>query len=301
MSERKGWPHFFVVGEPRSGTTSLHDLLAQHPDIYMSQVKEPHYFSEIQFPSPDNEVLQITRDEQGYLALFAEAAAGQLRGESSTYYLADPASPRLLHDALPEAKLIAVLRDPIDRAYSHYLLYNRRGNQKKSFYETVQYNIETPNDQQDLTYNLVELGRYHKHVSNYLKYFSKNRLLVLLTDDLHKRPQETLEQIFEFLGADKNQASKIQPGEAQNSYSRPRNQISSFLLANKTITSVGLKLLPRPLLQKLRYGVLLKQDSKPLLDPRAKALLRQAYEPEVRQLEKLLERDLNVLRRSWES
>ncbi len=293
-------PNFFIIGEPRSGTTSLHDLLAQHPDIFMSHIKEPHCFSSLDFPSPEDEILNITRDHSQYKELFANAHGYKIRGESSTYYLADPESPKLLRKQVPQAKLVAVLRDPIERAYSHYLLYNRRGAQEKSFLETVQENIDNPADQQTLVYHIVELGKYHEHISRYLQCFSKEQLHVVLLDDLMKKPKTTLKQIFAFLGVDESPAKEIELGEAHNSYAQPRNPLLGKLMSNKELTNIGLKTIPRPLLRKLRNDVLLKKTKKPPLDPMAKKLLQQTYEPEVSRLEKLLDRDLGVLRKSWD-
>lgn len=298
-SSEPTWPNFFIVGEPRSGTTTLHDWMSQHTDIYMSSVKEPHYFSKIEFPSPDNEVLHITRDTQTYLKLFSSGKDCPVRGESSTYYLADPAAPRLISETVPTAKLIAVLRDPIERAYSHYLLYNRRGKQKLSFYETIQRDITKPEDQ-NLAHNLVELGRYHKHISNYLQYFPQNQLLVLLFDDLHNHPKETMAQIFDFLGVEAGQADDIDTGKAQNTYQQPRNELLGKLMANKHLTSLGLKILPRPLLQQIRNEILLIKSTKPPLDPAAKKMLQETYEPEINKLETLLNRDFSALRKTWQ-
>jgi hypothetical protein len=288
------WPNFFIIGEPRSGTSSLHKWLAQHPDIFMSVVKEPHYFSRAEFPPPEDEILQITRDRAAYLNLFADSQNFLGRGESSTYYLADPAAPRLIHQAVPNAKLIAVLRDPVQRAYSHYLLYDRRGPQTLNFRQTIERQLA--GQEPRLVYDLVELGRYHKHLANYYKYFKPEQIMVVMFDDLTKRPAETLHRICQFLEVDTAAVQQIDTGQTSNGYARPRGHVSRKILANQSLTNSLLKYMPRLLVRHVRNNWLLQSAKKPPLDPVAQKLLVQAYAPEIAQLEQLLGQKLPSLR-----
>lgn len=119
-------PDFFVVGAPKAGTTALHVALAQHPQIYMSRIKEPkHFLSDGPPPAKGGPGDARTYREYvwrraDYEALFAPAPAGALRGESTPFYLWDASAHRRIAAAVPNARLVAVLRDPLDRAHSNW-------------------------------------------------------------------------------------------------------------------------------------------------------------------------------------
>ena len=112
IPEDPRWPNLFVVGAPRAGTTSLYHYLRQHPEIYMSPLKEPHFFSH---SNPQSDT--VVKHQDAYLRLFDAARGEKLRGEASPAYLADPDAPARIKDASPEAKIVAVLREPVSRAF----------------------------------------------------------------------------------------------------------------------------------------------------------------------------------------
>ena len=121
-------PNFLVIGANKSGTSSLYEYLGQHPEVYMSPVKEPLYFSQSGKPPIGNRpdlVLQrdATRTLDEYLALFAGVTDEKAIGEASTSNLSNPRAPTCIREALPEAKLVAVLRHPAERAFSAYSMY----------------------------------------------------------------------------------------------------------------------------------------------------------------------------------
>jgi Sulfotransferase family len=117
-------PDFFIVGAPKAGTTALHAALADHPQLFLSRVKEPKFFlcdgppPQSGGPGDAHSYREWIWRREDYEALFEGAPAGALRGESTPLYLADHAAHRRIHELVPHAKLIAVLRDPVDRAYS---------------------------------------------------------------------------------------------------------------------------------------------------------------------------------------
>src|ERR687883_42510 len=115
-------PNFFVVGAQKAGTTSLYYYLKQHPEVYMSPVKEPHFFEGMQseFYRPGRKVMPVTCLGD-YQALFQGVSNEKAIGEASASCLYSPKAPALLKGAIPNAKLIAVLRNPVDRAYSNFL------------------------------------------------------------------------------------------------------------------------------------------------------------------------------------
>lgn len=299
MKHMKGrWPNLFIVGAPRSGTTTLHSWLGQHPDIFMSRIKEPHYFSDIDFPGIGKKVLQVTRQQSEYLDLFSEAEETIIRGESSSHYLADPCSPKHIYDAVPNAKIIAILRDPVQRAYSHYLLYGRRGEQR-TFLDIVQDCLEQNPPYDNLTYNLVDMGYYHTQLERYYRYFPVENILVLSFYELQYTPTEVLRRVCSFLGVDNHVIADINTSQVNNQYMQPSNALFRKLSSSDILTALGLKLLPRSLLSRIRYKLLLKPAEKPELDQESRRLLTLVYEPEVERLERLLGENFNSLRESF--
>jgi hypothetical protein len=123
-------PDFFLVGAPKAGTTALHAALAQHPQLYLSPVKEPKFYlcderrparSRHRGPGDAHSAREWVWRRSAYEALFDAAPAGALRGESTPFYLYDRSAQRRIRADVPEAKLVVVIRDPVDRAYSNWM------------------------------------------------------------------------------------------------------------------------------------------------------------------------------------
>jgi hypothetical protein len=135
MSENR--PNLFIVGAPKAGTTTLFASLGQVPGIFVpDKIKEPHYFGRIAVPDSDPRAM---RSEKQYLALFSAAgSAHRILLEASPSYLRDPDADRLIREFNPDAKVLAILRDPVARAYSSYLMYCRLGKTKDSFLQEVE-------------------------------------------------------------------------------------------------------------------------------------------------------------------
>jgi len=124
------FPHFFLVGAPKAGTSALHAALAQHPQLFLSAVKEPKFFLcdgappdplGQRGPGDAHSAQEWVWRRDRYEALFAGAPAGALRGESTPFYLYDRAAHRRIAQRVPDAKLVAIVRDPVDRAYSNWM------------------------------------------------------------------------------------------------------------------------------------------------------------------------------------
>ena len=124
-------PNFFIIGAPRSGTTSLYEYLKQVPEIYLSPIKEPYYFCRILVT--DDHFLKPLRDETKYFQLFDNVKNEKIVGEGTTHYLADPEAARLIHEISPSAKILISLRDPVEREFSHFLMEKERYTQFSTF------------------------------------------------------------------------------------------------------------------------------------------------------------------------
>ena len=179
-------PDFFIIGAAKSATTTLYKYLASHPQIHMSVEKEPNFFGAD---------IKYQRGLTWYSELFSEAEVGQICGEASTDYSKFPEYPNVakrIYAALPDAKFIYMLRNPIDRAYSYYLHQFRE----------IPYTNVTFEDWLENTNSCLDGSNYMMQVEQYLNYFPKSAFLFIFTDDLSNNTQKCLAEIFSFLNVD---------------------------------------------------------------------------------------------------
>ena len=178
-------PDFVIIGAMKAATSTLHDQLAQQRGIAMSEPKEHCFFS-------DDEV--FARGLEWYGMCFTAAAEGDLRGESSTHYAKLPSLPHAaerLHAHRPDARIVYVLRQPIDRLVSHFMHGWSEGWYGDSIAEAVERDA-----------SLVDYGRYAMQLRPWLDRFGADRVLLVAYDVLRSRPQEELDRLGRFLGAD---------------------------------------------------------------------------------------------------
>jgi hypothetical protein len=186
-------PNFFIVGAARSGTTSLSRYLSQHPAVYIPRQKEIHFFAADYFPrnGPGDEWLNkvVIHDEVRYTKLFAGVKGEKAVGEASVFYLCLPGTAERIAQAVPDAKIVMVLREPVDRAYSAYMhlvrLRLEEVRREKGFEPLWWYK---------------ELSLYYKQVKQYLDVFGVERVKVVLYDDLCTNPEQVVRDVFVFLG-----------------------------------------------------------------------------------------------------
>lgn len=188
-------PNFVVIGAPRCGTTWLHYNLRTHPDVFVPKEKELHFF--------DN------RYEEGiesYAAAFHGCSGQRAVGDITPAYLSgayssNRAIPETMHRHIPDARLIAILRNPVDRAYSHYCFNLARDarNLGLSFEQKI---AQRP--------QILEEGLYADHLERYVQLFGTDRLLVLLYEDIEPDPLSLLRRIYSFLEVDPDFVSGLE-------------------------------------------------------------------------------------------
>lgn len=281
MSKAPIWPNFFIVGVGKAGTTSLYEWLKQHPQIYMCPIKEPHYFAKGLVP-------KAVRDERMYLKLFDKARGYKAIGEASTsYFRWGEVVAERIKEKVPKAKIIIILRDPVERAYSDWLMHYRRADENKPFYDALV--LSSFRDKYIQVYTPI--------VKRYLEEFP-GKVLILMFEDLKQKPRIVLRKIAQFLQVDEEPMEKVNlvlanPGGA------PRAEWARHLLTFRK--KIPLQSLPFPKALREHLFNLLAGPSgpKPPIDPRAIEFLRPIFEADLRELEKLLGRPLPELRRVW--
>jgi hypothetical protein len=212
-------PSFLIIGAQRAGTTSLYQYLAAHPEVDRSTSgidgaawnKELHFFDD-----------SFDRGLSWYRAAFPLASSRKLAelrgrqlisGEATPYYLLNPLVPQRVARALPDVRLIALLREPVERAYSHYLLMCRAGRERLSFQKAIAAEEKRLSGEEERiladpcyrsrkhrTFSYVTRGLYADQLERWFEHFPRDQLLVLRAEDLLARPAETYFEVLEFLG-----------------------------------------------------------------------------------------------------
>ncbi|MDG1719042.1 MAG: sulfotransferase [Flavobacteriales bacterium] len=275
----------FIVGAPKSGTTSLYYYLNEHPEILMSSAKEPDYFS-------DKEIL-----DQGlyygksridslikYNNLFSKRDNEKFLGDASVSYLFYPEVSNRIKEYNPESKIIIMLRDPIHRAFSHYLMDYRLGLTSKSFVEEFN-NQESLNFQQHFL-----LGNYYNQVKKYLEVFETENVHIIWYSDFKQNTEKELQKVIEFIGL--NTDFKIDFNKVYNSFSMPKNniirKIYSVVWIRKTLTFIFSKKLV-----KWVKSILFNKEEKPKLSEKSREVLFSYYKSDIEDLEQLLSVNLS--------
>jgi Sulfotransferase family len=204
-------PDFFIVGAPKAGTTALHMALAGHPELFLSPVKEPKFFLTDGPPrtkagpgAEHSKSTYIWRQDE-YEKLFVEAPPGALCGESTTLYLSDMEAHRRLRDLVPSARLVAVLRDPVDRAHSNWMHNRSVGlERERDFLAACALEEERQRLGWSPMWSYLRFGRYGEQIDNLLRYFPPDQVLLLRYSDLCEVPERSVERVCEFLAVDPN-------------------------------------------------------------------------------------------------
>jgi len=292
------WPNFFIVGAAKAGTTSLYDGLSRHPDVFVSRPKEPHYFTQANPPYDLRWHFASYIDRQQYLRLFEASGGFRAIGEASTSYLWHPEVAYRIRKQGPDARILISLRDPVERAYSHYLMHVREGIQNRGFYDALVEDMKRTEEAWAISHVYVGKGCYASQVRRYLEAFGSDRVKVILFDDLKRAPEVKLQEVAQFLGLDPAPIARIDAARVRNPYRASRGRWAEFLIGNKLSRMIE-TVVPGRLGSFIYEHFLLKRAAKPPMDPRARELLMEIYDPEIAALENLLGKKMPELRGAW--
>ena len=294
-------PDFFIVGAPKCGTTALYAYLRQHPNIFMSRVKEPHFFAKDlgQYP------LVKTVDE--YMNLFAERAPEHVRaGEASVYYLRSSVAIPGIHDFNPDAKIIAMFRNPVDMVYSLHSQLLYWSEETESDFETAWRLQERrrqgldlpPTCREPFLVQYAEVGRFGTQAQRLLSIIPPAQVKLILYEDFAASPQGVYAEVIDFLGIphdnrtdfpriNDNKRAKMEwlrdfirkpPPVLRSAYRTLKQQMGA-----KTVVAVKKKIL----------GLNTVTERRPPLSPAFRAELVAAFRDEVDLLSRIVNRDLS--------
>lgn len=289
-------PNFIIAGSARCGTTSLFHYLKQHPEIGMSKVKEPKYFSSIDLFLPqkgvgdDTVFSKVITDEMEYDKLFEGLESFKAIGEGSSdcFYYHKTVIPRI-KEKLGDVKIIICLRNPIERAFSAYNNLLRDSREKLSFSQGLDAEEHRIAENWDWMWHYRNGGLYAEALEHYKKEFTNVK--VVFFEDLELKPHEMLNELFVFLGVNLN--SSIDVATRYSHSGKPKSKIVSLLTSRKNpivffIREMALKLIPRDYLEKIA-SIMFKKDP---IDSKVHLELKSFFREDILKLQTLVNRDL---------
>lgn len=306
------WPNFFLVGAMKAGTTSIANMLAAHPEVFVSPVKEPNYFcSDVVIENEnarDCAMLKMAdvsgqgtvphvhsglfRDEKEYLSLFKGWKDEKIGADCSTSYLYSEVAARNIANVAPGAKILMVLRNPVERAFSEFIMNCRIGVAVPPFAKYL--DLEKAQRSHGVVpqyHKYVTAGLYSRQIKSYLEYFPDRQILIMLYDDLKNDPAAFMKQVFNFLGVDDRfNADKARSNPA----SYPRWAYFNMLLKKSGAKRLIQEILPRSTksyLKKYYYRSLPVDIS---LNEADRQRLVYEFSGDIKNLSTLIKRDLSA-------
>jgi len=294
-------PNFIIVGAAKSGTTSVDQYLRQHPEVYMCPQKEPYFFSfvnkKIDFKGPYDSIMKdvIVTDFNEYVSFFNNVTDQKAIGECSNSYLFLTHSAEEIKKYIPDCKIIIILRDPVERAFSHYAQHVMIGHEKLTFEEAIEQESYRKAAGWRWHYQYLEQSMYYKQVKVYYDIFPKENILVLFFDDLKKDPSLFMKEIFEFIGV-----SPMVEGidfKVYNKTGMPKSRLlHNFLYSKKFFKKLLGFFIPEQFkihIFKTIYELNMDYTAKPKLSEETRKKLKEYFKPDIKKLEQLLNKDLS--------
>jgi hypothetical protein len=294
-------PNFFIVGAPKCGTSALYQYLKAHPDICMSKVKEPHYFAQ------EFQVLKLSmyRSLEAYLSLFEDVHNEKCIGEASVFYLYSKDAAYKIREFNPDAKIIAILRNPVDMLYSLFYQARFSGNEiLKTFEEALaaeenrKRGLGIPPRSMGKKLYYREVGQYSGQLQRYFDCFGRENVHVIIFDDFQKDTPLVYRDLLQFLNVDADfqvdfnvvNANKVVRIQALNrltgSYSPPWYTKFCSSVLYRIPPQIRIKITAPIKAWNTKAGL------RPPMNPGTLRQLQQEFRPEIEKLSVLLDRDL---------
>ncbi|MEO5701564.1 MAG: sulfotransferase [Casimicrobiaceae bacterium] len=294
-------PTFVVIGAARSGTTALYTYLRQHPQVFMTDPKEPNFFAfageAMDFQGPGAEfVNNSVTTLPAYQRLFAAAPPGHARGEASPLYLWSPHAAARLRSLVPNVRLIAILRNPVEQAYSHFL-YARKEmiEPERDFGVALDAAASRRVAHWQPLFQYATFARYGEQLQRFLAHFPRDQLRVFLYDDFLADPLRLVQDIFAFIGVRDDFAPDLRA--RLNSGGVPRRErLQRLVMRPSAATAVAGMLLPRQARRWLRERIAGANLAHPPMPAHARARLRDELMDDIERLQAIIGRDLSAWR-----
>jgi hypothetical protein len=300
-------PNFLMIGAAKSGTSAIYRQLRHHPDVFMSHIKEPSFFAlqghDLHFAGPgDMDALGAcaVNNLDEYSRLFEAGRGAAVVGEASNIYLYSPAAPRAIKEMLPNVKMIAVLRDPVERAFSAYLMMLRDGRESLPLDQALEQAEDRAEKGWTYFWQYQRLGLYAKQLKRYFELFPREQILTLLYDDFLINPADFMDRVCTFLGVEPWTFSNIKANVSRDP-TKWRTVRSSLLRDVMNVDSglkrVVRKAVPRRMFNRTGAAIRRMNMAVPRLDAPTREKLVAYYQEDMAELERLTGHDLTRWRR----
>jgi hypothetical protein len=294
-------PNFLIIGAAKSGTTSLAAYLEQHSEVFFCPEKEPNYFALAgeslphAGPASPETLYELiyaysVTDYQEYLSLFEGVGGQKAIGEASVRYLYYPEAPRRIRSEIPDVRLVAILREPVSRLYSHYCMNVQYQLEPLSLPDAIAEEKARAEANWGWDWHYVNMSLYSKQLKRYFDLFDRGQIKVFLYDDFVNEPLAVYQEICRHIGVDDRFIPDMSyRGKAAY---RPRNLVIDRWLHWPRAAKTGLeRYIPCRLPKKL-FSRLERWNSVPVprLDDKLRQRLTELFRDDVRELEELLGR-----------
>jgi len=291
-------PNFLVIGAGRAGTTSLHHYLKAHPAVYLPAVKSPsHFYCTTETPGagPAPRVTQpyFVADPQAYAALFSGVRGQTAVGEVSPAYLATlHAAPRIAA-RLPHARLVAIVRHPVDRAFARFVGRLRDGLETRTrFEDVVRDERQRPIERDDAVGTYLPASWIGHFLASYFERFPREQIRIHLFEDFQRDPLAVMQDIYAFLGVDPRVAPDVSRRHNQSG-GMVRNPLVRKLWSRTGAIRAGLRAFVPASIRDQAFGIVTKDLVPVRLDPDLRADLTALYRSDIERVSVLIGRDLS--------
>lgn len=275
------WPNFFIIGVSKAGTTSLYNYLNETENVFLIPKGKIHYFFPEEFNNDSN--------KEEYLSLVKNVKHEKAIGEYAGY-LEIMESPKLIKETIPDAKIIISLRDPVERAFSHYLGTLRSHNETLSFDKAFEEFMNPANVESNFYKRYIKGSLYHEKLKRLLDIFGEENVLIIIFEEFIKEPKKEFKKVIEFLEIDSEIPEIV--GKKFNTYAEPLGGLGTNIVKNKFVNKTAKKIFSKNARVNLLRLLTNKKSKKPELTKEQRRMLEEFYKKDAKDVERLLGKKL---------
>ncbi len=287
-------PNLIILGPPKSGTTALYHILSQHEEVFMSTLKEPRFFMfdgvvlDKKDPINNNSITNI----KDYESLFSGSDQYKIRGEASPGYFASRVAAQNIKKYIPNAKLVIIVRNPIERAFSHFTFSRMKGFEiEKDLINALELERKGIFSG-DYQRNYLQHGEYYSNLITYYQYFEKDQIKIIWYDDFINNQNSTINELLMFLGVSPN--FKINRTVRRNVSGVPKLKfINKFLNGGARLKKVLSFFLNDRMKNRIRIYIEERNLKKVRITEEEKAYLQAYYQKDLSEFSKLMNKNLD--------